>query len=350
MKIAVDAMGGDYAPVEIVQGSIDAAKELGVEIVLVGDAARIREELAKYNTGDLPISIQHAGEVIEMGEPPAVALRKKKDSSIVVGTKLVKDGQCDAIVSAGNTGAAMGSALLGLGRIKGIHRPAIASLIPTIKGVTLLLDIGANAECDPQNLVQFAVMGSIYSNKILGQANPKVGLLNIGEEETKGKPVYLEAFKLLKQCSINFIGNIEGRDITSGVADVVVCDGFVGNIVLKFGEGLARDLMAMIKEELQKNIFVKIGAGLVFSQAKGLKKKIDYTEYGGAPLLGVKGISVISHGSSKAKAIRNAIRVAKECVEVGVVNCIKESIGENVDENISENIGGNIAENPNGDD
>lgn len=329
MKIAVDAMGGDYAPDEVVMGSIDAAKNQGIEIVLVGDEAKIREKLAKYNAGDLPISVHHAAEVIEMGEPPAVALRKKKNSSVVVATKLVKDGLCDAVVSAGNTGAAMGSALLVLGRIKGIHRPAIASVIPSIKGGTLLLDIGANAECDPLNLVQFAVMGSIYSNKILGADNPKVGLLNIGEEETKGKPVYMEAFKLLKESGLNFIGNIEGREITSGAADVVVCDGFVGNVVLKFGEGLARDLMSMIKLELQKNIFVKIGAAIVFSQAKGLRKKMDYSEYGGAPLLGVKGVSIICHGSSKAKAVMNAIRVAKECVEVNVVNCIKESIGEN---------------------
>lgn len=346
MKIVVDAMGGDYAPVEVVKGSIDAARELGVEIILVGDETRIRDEMARYDCGDLPISVHHAAEVIEMGEAPAVALRKKKNSSIVVGTKLVKDGFGDAIVSAGNTGAAMGSALLGLGRIKGIHRPAIASVIPTIKGITLLLDVGANAECDPQNLVQFAVMGSIYSNKILGAANPKVGLLNIGEEETKGKPAYLEAFRMLRESPLNFIGNVEGREITSGTADVVVCDGFVGNVVLKFGEGLARDLMSMIKDELQKNIFVKIGAALVFSQAKGLKKRIDYAEYGGAPLLGVKGISIICHGSSKARAVRNAIRVAKECVEVDVVNSIRESIGENFSENSSENTG----ENPNGDD
>lgn len=342
MRIAVDAMGGDYAPVEVVKGSIDAAKELGVEIILVGDEARIREELANNNTDNLPISIHHTTEVIEMGESPAVALRKKKNASVVVGTKLVKDGLCDAIVSAGNTGASMGSALLGLGRIKGIHRPAIASIIPTLKGVTLLLDVGANAECDPQNLVQFAVMGGIYSEKILGADNPKVGLLNIGEEETKGKPAYLEAFRLLKQSKLNFMGNVEGRDITSGEADVVVCDGFVGNVVLKFGEGLARDLLSMIKVELQKNIFVKIAAAFVFSQAKGLKKKIDYTEYGGAPLLGVKGISIVCHGSSKAKAIMNAIRVAKECVEVNVVDCIKESISQNVSEN--------IAGDPNGDD
>jgi len=329
VKIVVDAMGGDYAPVETVKGAVDAAREFGIEVVLVGDETKINEELAQNGVGNLPVSVIHAPEVIEMGEPPAVALRKKKNSSIVVGARLVKEGAGDALVSAGNTGAAMGSALLGFGRIKGIHRPAIASVIPTVKGKTLILDVGANAECTPQNLMQFAVMGGIYSNKILGVNKPKVGLLNIGEEETKGNPIYLEAYRLIKESELNFIGNIEGRDITAGVADVVVCDGFVGNVVLKFGEGLARDLMAMIKEELKKNIFVKIGAAIIFSQATGLKKKIDYSEYGGAPLLGINGVCIICHGSSQAKAIKNAIRVAKECVEINVVKSIKESIGKN---------------------
>lgn len=330
MKIVVDAMGGDFAPVEIVAGAVEAVKELGIEVVLVGDEEKIRQELSKYDTEKLAISIVHASEVIEMSEPPAVALRKKKNSSIVIATKMVKEGAGDAVVSAGSTGAAMGAALLGFGRIKGIHRPAIASVIPTVKGFAMILDIGANSESLPQNLLQFAVMGSVYSNKIFGVKNPKVGLLNIGEEDTKGNPLYLEAFKLIKETNLNFLGNIEGRDITSGVADVIVCDGFVGNVVIKFGEGLARDLMSMIKEELMKNVFVKLGAALVFSQAKGLKKRLDYAEYGGAPLLGVNGICIICHGSSHARAIQNAIRVAKECVETDVVNSIKESIVDNL--------------------
>lgn len=331
MKIVVDAMGGDYAPVEIVSGAVEAVKELGIEVILVGDEVLVTSELAKYEAEKLAISVVHAPETIGMCESPGVALRKKRNSSIVIATKLVKDGVGDAVVSAGSTGAAMGAALLGLGRIKGIHRPAIASVIPTIKGFTLLLDVGANSESVPQNLQQFAVMGNIYSSKILGAKNPKVGLLNIGEEETKGNPLYLEAYKLIRETkAINFTGNVEGRDITSGVADVIVCDGFVGNVVLKFGEGLARDLMSMIKEELTKNIFVKLGAALVFSQAKGLKKRIDYAEYGGAPLLGVNGVCIICHGSSHSRAIKNAIRVAKECVETRVVDCIKESIGDNL--------------------
>lgn len=328
MKIAVDAMGGDYAPVETVKGAVEASQELGLEIILVGDKVRIKKELAQYEIGNAAVSVIHAPEVIEMGEAPGTALRKKKNSSIVVSTRLVKEGAADAVVSAGNTGAAMGAALLGLGRIKGIHRPAIASVLPTVKGRSLFLDVGANAVCDPQNLLQFAVMGSIYSNKILGAANPRIGLLNIGEEETKGNPLYVEAYKLIKESGLNFVGNVEGRDITGGIADVIVCDGFVGNIVLKFGEGLAKDLMSMLREEFMKNIFVKIGAALVFSQAKGLRKKIDYAESGGAPLLGVNGVAVISHGSSQARAIKNAIRVAKECVEIHVVNCIKDSIME----------------------
>jgi len=328
LKIVVDAMGGDYAPVEIVKGALEAARDFETDIIFVGDEQKVRAELAKYNAGKLPVSVVHAPEVIEMGEPPAVALRKKKDSSVMIGAKLVKDGIGDAFVSAGNTGAVMGAALLGLGRIKGIHRPAVASVFPTIKGFALILDMGANAGCDPQNLQQFAVMGNIYSSKILGVDKPKIGLLNIGEEETKGNPLYREAYKLIKQSNLNFIGNIEGRDISSDVADVIVCDGFVGNVVLKFGEGLAKDLMSMIKEELGKNILVKIGAALVFSQAKGLRKKTDYEEYGGAPLLGVNGICIICHGSSRARAVKNAVRVAKECVERKVVECIKKSIGE----------------------
>ncbi len=333
MKIVVDAMGGDYAPAEIVAGAVEAVKELGIEVILVGEEEAVNRELSVHQAEKLPISVVHAPEIIGMGEPPAVALRKKRNSSIVIATKLVKEGAGDAVVSAGSTGAAMGAALLGLGRIKGIHRPAIASVIPTIKGFTLLLDVGANAESEPQNLQQFAVMGNIYSSKILGAKNPKVGLLNIGEEETKGTPLYLEAYRLIKETeSINFIGNIEGRGITGGVADVVVCDGFVGNVVLKFGEGLAGDLMSMIKEELTKNFFAKIGAAMVFSQAKGLKKRIDYAEYGGAPLLGVNGVCIISHGSSHARAIKNAIRVAKECVDTKVVTLIKESIGKNLNQ------------------
>lgn len=320
-------MGGDYAPVETVKGAVEAGKLFNVQIILVGEENKIKAELAKYDPGKAVISVVHAPEVIEMGEPPAVAIRKKKNSSIMVASRLVREGMGDAVVSAGNTGAAMGSALLGFGRIKGIDRPAIASLLP-LKDNPLLLDIGANSVCDPENLRQFAVMGNIYVKKILGKKNPRIGLLNIGEEETKGNPLYLQAHGLITGTNLNFIGNVEGRDITGGIADVIVCDGFVGNVVLKFGEGLARELISMIKEELRKNIFVKLGAAMVFSQAKGLKRKIDYAESGGAPLLGVNGVCIICHGSSQAKAIKNGIRVAKECIERDVVGCIKDSISD----------------------
>ncbi len=330
MKIAVDAMGGDYAPFEIVKGAVEAVRQFGREVILVGDATLIQEQLAQLDYDKNKISVVHASEVIQMDEAPAVAIRRKKDSSIVVCNKLIKEGVADAVVSAGSTGAAMGASLLGLGRIKGIDRPAIASIIPTLTGGTLLLDVGANAECKPVNLLQFAIMGHIYAKKILGVDKPKVGLLNIGEEETKGNDLYFESHQLIKNSKLNFIGNIEGRDITKGRADIIVCDGFVGNVVLKFGEGLARDLMWMIKQELKKNFFVKVGAALVFTQAKGLKKRIDYAEYGGAPLLGVNGVSIISHGSSNAKAISNAIRVAAECVEQKVVSCIRDSVQETI--------------------
>ena len=227
MKIVVDAMGGDFAPVETVKGAVEAARDFGIEIILTGDEKKITEVLLKHETENTPVSIIHAPEVIAMGEAPVAALRRKKNSSIMAAVRIVKEGNADAVVSAGNTGAAMGAALLGLGRIKEINRPAIAGVIPTIRGRSLIVDVGANAECDPRNLQQFAVMGHIYANKILGAARPKVGLLNIGEEETKGNPLYLEAYKLIRETGLNFVGNIEGRDITSGTADVIVCDGFV---------------------------------------------------------------------------------------------------------------------------
>jgi len=327
LRIVVDAMGGDYAPREIVEGAIQAAMEYGVGIILVGQQEAINRELAGHKVDNLDLEVVHASEIIDMGEHPATAIRKKKDSSIVVGIRLVKEGRGDAFISAGNTGAAMAAALFGYGRIKGIDRPAIASVMPTIRGTSLILDAGANADCKPRNLVQFGIMGSIYAEKILGIANPKVGLLNIGEEETKGNELSQEAYKLMKnQTGVNFYGNVEGRDIPQGVADVVVCDGFVGNVVLKFAEGLAKGLLSMIKEELNKSLLAKLGGLMSMPALVGLKKRMDYAEYGGAPLLGVDGICIISHGSSRAKAIKNAIRVAGECVDQQVVQAIRNSI------------------------
>lgn len=331
MKIAVDAMGGDFAPKQIVLGAIDAAKEYDCEIVLVGDEAKIKAVLDKHTVGDkLKISVFHAADVIEMSEHPGAAVRRKKDSSIVVATRLVKEGVCDAALSAGSTGAAVAAALFGLGRIKGIDRPTIATPMPSISGVTLLLDSGANVDSKPQNLLQSAIMGSIYSEYVFDIKKPRVGLLNIGEEETKGNEQALSTYPLLKALkTINFIGNAEGRDIPKGTVDVVVCDGFVGNVVLKFGEGLAKTFVGLIKEAIKNgNIFAKIGALMLAPTLKKLGKKVDYAEYGGAPLLGVDGCFIICHGSSNAKAIKSAIGVANDYVGKNVLQHIRENIAK----------------------
>jgi len=325
VRIAVDAMGGDFAPGEIVKGAVQAVAEYGVAVILVGDEKQVFAEMGKHGAGDL-VRVVHAPEVVEMRDHPAVAVRRKKNSSIVRATQLVKEGEADAVVSAGSTGASMASALLSLGRIKGIDRPAIAIVLPSESGFTVLLDIGANVDCKPHNLLQFGIMGYLYSRKILGVANPRVGLLSNGEEETKGNEVTLAAFPLLHNAGINFIGNVEGRDIYRGTADVLVCDGFIGNIVLKAGEGLAESLFKIMKEEIAKSTLAKMNSEMVEVTLKGVQKRIEYTEYGGAPLLGVNGVSVICHGMSTAKAIKNAIRVAKESVENHLVDAIRESI------------------------
>ncbi|WP_366921618.1 phosphate acyltransferase PlsX [Metallumcola ferriviriculae] len=322
MRIAVDAMGGDNAPEEIVAGALLARNELGYDITLVGDEQRMRELLPS----DTDIEIRHATEIIHMDEAPAVAVRRKKDASIVVATKLVKDGYAEAIVSAGSTGAQMTAALFDLGRIKGIKRPAISTLFPTAKGPKVLLDSGANADSKPENLVQFAHMGCIYAEKVLGMENPTVGLLNIGSEEGKGNELTVETYQLLKNESLNFIGNVEPRDITIGNVDVMVCDGFVGNIVLKLAEGLGTFLMNAIKDQLTSTYRYKIGAAMVAPGIRNIKKLMDYSEYGGAPLLGVDGVSIISHGSSDAKAIKNAIKAAGVCVNNGFVASTKSRL------------------------
>lgn len=329
MKIAVDAMGGDYAPEQIVRGVVMAAREYDCEIYLVGNENKINELLKKEkDRKSLRIVVVDASEVIEMTEHPADAVRKKKDSSVVVATRLVKDGICDAVISAGSTGAAVAAAQMILGRLRGVKRPAIATPIPTKKGVTLLLDSGANVDSKPQHLLQAALMGSIYADKVYGIGEPRVGLLNIGEEETKGNEQALQTYPLLRQMtSINFVGNAEGRDVTSGDFDVVVCDGFVGNVVLKFAEGLAKTIMQIIKNAIKDNgIFAKLGALMLKPTFVKLAKRLDVSEYGGAPLLGVNGGCIISHGSSNAKAIMNAIRVANEFCKNDVLGHIKNSI------------------------
>ncbi len=329
MKVAVDVMGTDYGPEEIVLGVIQAVKQHECEVFLVGDSRQIEAVLKNY--GELnnnKIIIEHAGEVIGMSEHPSLSVKTKTDASIVVATRLLHTKTCDALVSAGSTGAAVAAALFGLGRIKGIERPAIATPIPSITGTTVVVDSGAKVDAKPYHLVQNAVMGSIYAESILKIKNPRVGLLNIGEEETKGNEQVLAAYPLLKaEGHINFIGNVEGRDITKGTVDVVVCDGFVGNVVLKVAEGLADAIMTMIKRAIgQSGLLAKLGALLIKPALKSLKKSVDPAEYGGALLLGVKAPVVICHGSSKAKAIKNAVGVAVEFAKNDVIGHIGESI------------------------
>lgn len=326
MRVALDAMGGDKAPAEIVKGALQAVNlypEIE-KIFLVGK----EEEIKKYLNGNAEkIEIIDAREVIEMDDHPALAYRKKKDASMTVATRLVKEGRADAIISAGNTGGQMTSSLFVLGRIKGISRPAIATPLPAMKGITLLLDSGANADCTVENLQQFALMGSIYAKKVLKKDNPKVSLVNIGSERTKGNELSIKAYEELeKMVNINFIGNIEGREIPQGKADVIVADGFVGNVVLKLIEGMGKTFVSIIKEEVSKSFISKLGAFLMKDALMGLKKKMDYAEIGGAPLLGVDGISIICHGSSDSKAIHNAIRVAIECKKEDYVQEIKNNL------------------------
>jgi glycerol-3-phosphate acyltransferase PlsX len=320
-KVAVDAFGGDYAPEQIVQGALQAA-EGGIEVILTGDEARLKS-LINGKPGRDRIEIVHAPDVIEMDEA-AEAVRTKPQSSLVKAAEMVKEGRAGALVSAGSTGATMAASVLTIRRIKGVERPAITSLMPTRSGVALVVDVGANVDCKPNQLLQFAQMGSIYAENVLRVRNPRVGLLNVGHEPTKGNSLVKEVYPLLQQTSLNFVGNIEGRDISRGDCDVIVCDGFVGNVVLKFAEGLADALFGMMKDEFISSIPSTLGALLLKPSLRRIKKKVDYTEYGGAPLLGVNGVVIIAHGGSNAKAITNAIYVAKRGVEQGIVQGIAE--------------------------
>lgn len=322
-KIAVDAFGGDYAPEQIVEGALQAAELDGISVILTGDEGRLKS-LISGKPGSERIEIVHAPDVIHMDEA-AEAVRTKPESSLVRAAQLVREGRAGALVSAGSTGAAMAASVLTIRRIKGVERPAITSLMPTRRGVALVVDVGANVDCKPSQLVQFAHMGSIYSENVLRVHKPRVGLLNVGHEPTKGNSVVKEVYSLLQQdTAINFIGNIEGRDISAGDCDVIVCDGFVGNVVLKFAEGLADALFGMMKEEFTASIPSTLGALLLKPGLRRIKKKVDYTEYGGAPLLGVNGVVIIAHGGSNAKAICNAIRVAEKGVKQNIVQGIAE--------------------------
>lgn len=324
VRIAVDAIGGDYAPQEIIKGGIEAQRDSEVKILLVGPQKLLREQIAGYGADFL--EIVDAPEVIEMGEKAAQAVRAKEHSSPMVAAKLCREQRADGFVSAGSTGVVMAAALLTWGRIPGVKRPAIAIVIPTPSGPVLLLDAGANADCKPENLLQFAQMGSAYARKILNIDNPSVGLLNVGEEESKGSELYQQAHQLLKASSLHFLGNIEGRDIVHAKVNVVVCDGFTGNIVLKLLEGTTEVFFSEIKNKIKKSFLTRMAGAVLAPGLLDLKKKLDYEEYGGAPLLGLNGVCIISHGKSKAKAIKNAIRVAKRMVLNNVVMEMKEEI------------------------
>ncbi len=329
MRVAVDAMGGDNAPVVEVEGAVAAAGEFGIPITLVGDTERVNQELAKYNCKGLDIKVVHASEVVGMHDSASDAVRKKKDSSIRVAFDLVKNDEAVAIVSAGNSGATMAAGMFVLKRLKGIDRPAIAQIFPTLRGKTLVLDVGGNVDCKPLHLVQFAIMGEVYARFVMGADNPRIGLLSNGEEESKGNDLTRETSALLKHTSLDYFGYVEGRDIFNGLVDVVVCDGFVGNVVLKLSEGLAEAVGKMLKDEIKQSLLSKIGYLLCRKAFVNFKKKVDYSEYGGAPLLGIDGVGMICHGGSNAKAIKNAIRFAHEYAQKGVNQRMAEKLQEN---------------------
>jgi glycerol-3-phosphate acyltransferase PlsX len=324
IKIAVDAMGSDHAPSPEVEGALQAATQYGVPIVLVGMENRIREVLEKHDATGLSIEVVHASEAISMEESAATAARRKRDSSIRVAARLMRDGAVSGIVSAGNTGAVMATVKMVLGTLPVVDRPALSTVLPTQKGKpAILLDVGANVDCKPHHLEQFAIMGDIYSRTVFGIRRPRVGLLSIGEEDSKGNELTKEAFKSLKRAPINFLGNVEGRDIFKGDVDVIVCDGFTGNVALKLSEGLIETFTLMLGQELQKTLSAKVGYIFAQKAFQQFKLRLDYSEYGGAPLLGIKGITIVCHGRSKANAIKNAVRVANEFCKHNVNHVIE---------------------------
>lgn len=326
MKIAVDGMGGDNAPAAVVEGCVAAVKENDVEIIITGPSETIKSELEKYEYPKEKITIVDAKEVITFNEHPVMAIRRKKDSSLVKAIMLVRNGEADAVLSGGNTGALLVGAKLFLRMIKGINRPALAPVVPGRNGNFMLVDCGANAECKPINLLQFAYMGKIYSENILNIKNPKVGLINIGEEEEKGNELTKETYKLLKKADLNFIGNVEPRDIPAGNTDVLVCDGFVGNTVLKMYEGAASNIFSILKSGIKSSPMYMLGGLMLKPMFKTFKKKFDYTEIGGAAFLGVNGICVKAHGSSNAKAFKNAVKQVIKFYDGKVIDKIRDEI------------------------
>lgn len=308
-RIAVDAMGGDFGPQVVVKGAVAAAREQGISLLLVGDTASVEAELATQDVRGLDIEVQHASQVVDMDEKPSDALRRKKDSSITVACRLVKEGRADGVVSAGHSGATVASGIFVLGRIPGVERPALASVMPTEKKPVVFIDVGANVDSKPSHLLQFGIMADVLAKSVLSVASPRVGLLTIGEEEGKGNAVVRAAFDLFKNSSLNFLGNVEGRDIFSGEVDVVVCDGFVGNVALKLAEGLSRSLGRMLKTELKGDLISKAGAMLAMRAFKRFAQLMDPNEYGGAPLLGLERIALVCHGKSTARGIQRAVEM-----------------------------------------
>ncbi len=327
MIIALDAMGGDHAPLTNIEGAIEALNEnRDLSVILVGNEDQINSEIAKKDCSGLSLSVKHASQVIEMDDTPLTALRRKKDSSVRVAIDLVKAGEADAVVSAGNSGIVMATSLYILGKLPGVERPAIATIMPGYKHHFVLLDAGANVDCKPIHLYQFAIMGEAYAKYILDVENPSTALLSIGEEDAKGNELTKEVFKMLKESHINFTGNIEGQDIFSGEADVVVCDGFVGNITLKVSEGLAETMAKMLKRELEQKSSDKVVSSVLKEAFMDFRKRTDYTEYGGAPLLGISKPSIICHGRSTSKAIKNAINVAGVFHTKGILDIISNEL------------------------
>lgn len=314
VSIAVDAMGGDFGPEVVVKGAIEAAQAKGISLLLVGREEEIRQELAKHKTDELSIEVVNASQVVGMMDKPSDVLRKKKDSSVHVACRLVKEGRAHGMISAGNSGATLACGMFVLGRIKGVERPALATILPTEKSPLVFLDVGGNVDCKPYHLVQFGVMAEVLAKDLLGISNPKIGLLSIGEEEGKGNILAKEAYKLFKLSSMNFVGNAEGRDLFTGNFDVIVCDGFVGNAVLKVSEGVAKSISNILKAEIRKSFLFRLGCLLALPAFKRLAKRLDYAEYGGALLLGLNGTAVVCHGASNVRAIRIAIEKAAEFV------------------------------------
>lgn len=326
MKIIIDAFGGDNAPVEIIKGARMAKDEYNIDIILTGSESKIRKAAAENDIKIDDMQIAEAPEVITMDDDPSAVIKTKKNSSMALGFNLLAQGEGDAFISAGNSGALVMGATMIVKRIKGVKRPAFAPVLPTLKGCSMLIDGGANVECRPEMLVQFGLMGSIYMNKVIGVDNPKIGLANCGAEEHKGTPLYQEAYQLLKSSNLNFVGNIEGRGVPEGDSDVVVADGFTGNIILKMYEGVAGALMGKIKGIFTKNVKNKLAAALVLSDMKEMKKQFDYNEYGGSPILGVSKPVFKAHGSSKARTIKSAVGLTVQFVKNNVVNEIAENI------------------------